>query len=170
MTFICGSSSMPGRVGRALLALGSCCLDAVEGTLADCTCWEPEYDLDQAPLVEGVEAVTRDKMCGDCACRPDSPERTGDERYQHTDGDVGALPSFWCHQGMRRVVRWRHPSGLTIEADSDDYHPPMRTIRGAVPVGEAGETMVVSIAVPYKADGTPADRCAGWAAHQEARA
>lgn len=144
---ICHVYAIPEPVGRLLAELAHCCLGAVEGGPGSCTCWEPEYDLDQAPIRPG-QPTARTKMCDDCAFRPDSPERTGDDRYTHVGEDLAALPNFHCHQGLRRPVRWRHPLGIVIEADTDGYAPPIRD------------------GVPYKADGTPADMCAGWAAHQ----
>jgi hypothetical protein len=87
-------------------------------------------------------------MCGDCAYRPGSPERRGVETYT---GDAAFLDElvatgtpFYCHQGIRRVVSWSHPVGVTVPGHPGAYAPP---IQGAV---------------PYKADGTPAHICAGW--------
>lgn len=53
---------------------------------------------------------------------------------------------FVCHQGIRRAVKWQHPSGAIVSGHEGNYCPPI--IDG----------------VPFKADGTPADICAGWAA------
>lgn len=149
---ICHGSEAPPQALRILTELATCCLGAVEYGPHRCTCWEPEYDVPQSLPRLDVEPATRAKMCADCAFRPDSPERTGDDRYQHSDEDPAGLPSFWCHQGMRRPVRWRHPAGITVDAETDGYEPPVM-VRG-------GES------VPYKADGSPGDRCAGWTAHQ----
>jgi hypothetical protein len=55
---------------------------------------------------------------------------------------------FACHKGMRRVILWRHPDGRELVAGDGDYHPPM--------IGLAA----------FKADGSPADYCAGWDAHR----
>lgn len=146
-------------VARALVALLGCCIDAAEEGPEACTCWEPEYDQEQQPIDRTTVPGTRATMCEDCAYRPDSPERTGDQRYSHTDPDDYDTPLalakrgdvFWCHQGMRKPVRWRHPSGLTVDADVDAYAPPIRE------------------GVPFQADGQPGLRCAGWAAHAGAR-
>ena len=55
-----------------------CCFAAFDRGPQWCTCWEPVYDLEQEePNLVAVPA-TRTTMCDDCACRPDSPERSGD--------------------------------------------------------------------------------------------
>jgi hypothetical protein len=117
---------------------------------SDCTCWTPVYDLDQvepdpgtiALLEAGIEPVTRTKRCHDCAFRPDSPERARGEELE-------GLPNFWCHQGIRRPTAYRHPDGRVRPFDdSADYQPP------------------IVAGVPWRADGTPAERCAG---HAQAR-
>lgn len=141
---------------------GICCIGAAMGGPSDCTCWTPEYDLDQGDpdeqsirlLAAGIQPVTRRIMCGDCAYRPDSPERSGDETYQ---GDpefladlAGTGDRFWCHQGMRCVVRWVHPSGAVHAGHPGAYAPPIVN------------------AVPYRADGSPGELCAGWDARRRA--
>lgn len=87
-------------------------------------------------------------LCADCAYRPDSPERSGDETYQgageELDRIVQAGEPFYCHQGIRRVVALRHPSGVEVPSHPGDYQPPI--VRG----------------FPWKADGTPASICVGW--------
>jgi len=130
--------------------------------LQGCTCWRPVYDLQQAdpdPVAlaafdNGVTPSVRPQMCGDCAYRPDSPEKAGDPQHR---GDAEYLEHiaakgepFWCHTGMRRIVRWVHPSGAEIPGHPADYAPP------------------ICGAVPYKADGQPGDRCAGWDARRRA--
>ncbi len=140
---------------------GYCCMGSAEYGFDRCTCWEPVYDLEQTePNMASIELVgilTRTEMCGDCAFRPDSPERQGDGRYSHADDDeLRSLNHFWCHQGIRKPIAWRHPAGITVDCDTDGYDPPLRTI--------GAET------VPFKADGTPGDRCAGFAAYQKANA
>lgn len=140
---------------RILTGLIACCWEAANDGPAWCTCWVPEYDVEQAEPDPALEPVTRTTMCDDCAFRPGSPERSGDGRYDNATND-GAVPDidgvFFCHQGVRRPLRWRHPAGITIEAEVHAYRPPLL---------QRGRDVV-----PYKADGTPADRCAGWAAHQ----
>lgn len=111
--------------------------------------WTPVYDLDQADPQADSQPGVKFSMCGDCAYRPRSPERQGDDRYK---GDAEFLDRivrdghpFWCHQGMRRPVAFRNEGdGIEIPAHPGSYDPP---IRGAL---------------PYKADGTVADLCAGW--------
>lgn len=146
MTFICGTGrSLPFLTKADRRRNRYCCMGSVEDGPKGCTCWEPVYDLEQVPpnLAEGVVSETRTKRCGDCAYRPDSPERE--------DGRLDDITGvFFCHQGIRRPVAYRHPDGRVREwVDTTDYQPPIHGHR------------------PYKADGTPADICAGWA--QEAR-
>lgn len=142
---------------------GYCCDGRIDDGPAFCTCWTPEFDLEQQPvdqfhvqaLAVGFPPPTRALMCGDCAYRPGSPERTGSEQHA---GDTEALERyaagererFFCHQGIRRPVRLRHPSGAVIPGGDADYRPPIRD------------------GVPWRADGTPAELCAGWAARRRA--
>lgn len=56
---MCGSKGAPDEALRVLVGLASCCLGAAEGGPADCTCWEPVFDLVQVPPVEGLEPQTR---------------------------------------------------------------------------------------------------------------
>lgn len=144
---------------------GWCCSGAAMFGADHCTCWEAVYDLDQAPLdvnavrllAAGVQPNTRDRMCGDCAYRPGSPERLGDQEHA---GDPELLEElaacgepFWCHGGMRRRAGWVHPpTGTRIAGHPADYDPPR----------VAG--------VPWRADGTPGELCAGWAARNRALA
>ncbi len=115
---------------------------------AACTCWEPIFDLEQRePDVAAWRSeragivTTRPRRCHDCAFRPDSPERArGDE--------LEALDNFWCHQGIRRAVAYRHPDGRVRPAGEGDYQPP------------------ITADAPWRADGTPAERCAGHAQAQ----
>lgn len=114
-----------------------------------CSCWQPVYDVDQAPprppnRPEDLHA--RPRMCGDCAYRPGSPERSDPLLVDELlDLPAGHTP-FWCHDGMRRPIRWEHPDGRTIAGDPADWHPAMHS------------------GIPYQADGSPAMLCAGWAA------
>lgn len=131
-----------------------CCIQADERGPAACACWEPVYDLAQAEPDRAVTPVTRSRMCGDCAYRPESPEKTGDARYQGDPAELERLARedrFWCHTGMRQPVAWRHPNGALIPDRHDgNYEPPV--IDG----------------VPFKADGTPGELCAGWDARRRA--
>ena len=122
-----------------------------------CTCWEPEYDQEQCEPVLGV-VVARRSPCADCAYRKGSPERTGAEGYSGDAEELEHLAAtgtpFWCHQGMRRIVRWRHPSGMVVDAHPDSYKPPIVTRPDGQPVA-------------LKADGSPAHLCGGWRAKKE---
>lgn len=149
---ICGLGDEP-RFDWPDAGQGACCIGAASLGPAHCTCWEPVYDLDQVgptPTAPGL----RSEPCEDCAYRGGSPERQGAD---HVMGDARHLEAlvvlnrpFFCHQGIRRPIAYRHPTGCTFtpapQALEVAYRPP-----------------IVS-GVPYKADGTPADLCAGWAA------
>lgn len=148
MTFICWEGHDFPDVGNAEVP---CCHGSAMDGPAGCTCWRPAYDLDQADTVTAAPGL-RSTPCGDCAYRAGSPERQG---AGHVAGDADALARlvvenrpFFCHQGVRRPTHYVHPSGATYTPEHLDaaYDPP---IRGGV---------------PYRADGTPADLCAGWAA------
>jgi len=110
--------------------------------------WTAVYDLDQAsPQTDALPGANL-RMCADCAYRPNSPERQGDERHA-ADADmldriVRDGEPFWCHQGIRQPVTFRCDDGIEIPAHPGSYDPP------------------IVDAIPYKADGTPADLCAGW--------
>jgi hypothetical protein len=136
---------------------GWCCEGSVYRGASGCMCWEPEYDREQADVL-ALDTVTtgRTTMCGDCAYRPGSPERSGDPQAGATQEDLDTLVAagdpFWCHDGMRLPVLWRHPSGATVPGSPLDYRPPIVDGR------------------PYKADGTPGDLCAGWLARSLSRA
>lgn len=119
-----------------------------------CTCWEPVYDLEQQPLHNDgalpVEISTRAKCCGDCAYRNGSPERSDERAELLLDvAHSGGRREFWCHQGVRRVIAFKHPDGRELPAGDGDYRPP---------VGPEDRPII------WKADGTPGERCAGWAA------
>lgn len=143
---------------------GTCCMGAAIYGPARCTCWKPIYDLEQAEvdkdavraLAAGVTPTTRDTMCPDCAYRPNSPEKSGDEGYAGDSDTLEGLAArgdrFWCHTGIRRPVKWVHPSGIEIPGHAGNYMPPIVNN------------------VPYKADGSPAELCAGWDARRRALA
>ena len=146
-TIGCAISGLPADLPDA----GPCCKGAAVYGKDRCTCWEPVYDLEQQPLAPG-EMGLRVRPCADCAYRKNSPERRGEDGYQ---GDAEFLDElvvtgefFACHQGIRRPVAWRHPSGAEIPGHPAGYDPPLHDGK------------------PYKADGTPADLCAGWAARR----
>lgn len=140
---VCGLTETPSFLTLEDLRLADvdpCCMGTVMSGAAGCTCWVPTYDLVQE-LPRPGEDATRRQRCHDCAFRPDSPERArGDE--------LEGLDNFHCHQGVRRVVEWRHPDGRVRPGDPADYHPLLINGHG------------------YKADGSPMDICAGWAQSQ----
>lgn len=114
-----------------------------------CTCWVPVFDREQSPeLLVGAPTVTRAKCCDDCAFRVGSPERAGSAEV--LDDLVGRGRVFWCHEGMRRPVQLVHPDGRVAPGDPADYQPPEVSGR------------------PYRADGMPAEVCAGWSAWRDA--
>jgi hypothetical protein len=132
-----------------------CCIGSAEYGPERCTCWRKEHDQVQLAVQAGPPAV-RTTMCGDCAFRHDSPERQGDERYANShEGAVDELALsgtvFFCHQGMRRVVARLHPAKGRDEASPGEYDP------------------ALSGGCAFKADGSPADICAGFARAAELR-
>lgn len=161
-------AEMDAGRGFALVAAGSpwqCCDGARTRGPATCTCWTPEYDKPQTnPTPETVVGLilgditpdVRERMCSDCAYRPNSPERNG----KTTACDATKLEQlaangtrFWCHDGMRKPIAWRHPKGMRMATVSDadgDYQPSI--VEG----------------VPYRADGQPGLLCAGWNARHRA--
>lgn len=143
----CGLSGKPRELPDA--GRGICCLGAAVYGPSRCTCWVPVYDLDQQPITPGLPTLPNPlRMCGDCAYRARSPERRGDETYAGDQDLLNELVEngtpFYCHQGIRLPIAWRHPSGAETAGHPGGYDPPI----------EGG--------VPYKADGAPANLCAGW--------
>lgn len=139
--------------------VSDCCRLAVLTDGRFCVCWIPIYDLAQADpnpltlrlLAAGIQPGTREPgRCADCAYRPGSPERTGSDDVRGGHAWLQAIAAagdrFWCHEGMRRPVLWRHPSGAEQPGSPANYQPPV--ING----------------VPYRADGQPGRLCAGWTA------
>ena len=128
---------------------GMCCSGAAIYGPHRCTCWEPVYDLEQQPLKPGLPLPPIPvKLCGECAYRPGSPESRSEEGYA-ADADlldelVATGAPFLCHVGIRLPLKWVHPSGAEIPGHPGGYDPPFLD------------------GIPYKADGTPADVCAGW--------
>ncbi len=132
-----------------------CCEGSVFRGHRACTCWLPVYDGDQADPDETASRTVRPGgMCGDCAYRPGSPEKAGDPEHRGDADELEQLAEtatpFHCHDGMRHVVRWVHPSGAEVPGHPADYAPPI--------VGT----------VPYRLDGQPALLCAGWNARRRA--
>jgi hypothetical protein len=143
---------------------GACCMGSAMRGPGHCTCWQPVYDLEQQPLDQqarrwlaaGVEPVTRTRMCLECAYRPGSPEKTGAQGYNgdadELDRIAGSGDLFWCHEGMRKPLKFLHPSGVEFDGHPAGYDPPIMD------------------GVPYRADGTPGELCAGWDARRRALA
>jgi hypothetical protein len=138
--------------------LGGCCDGSAMNGPRACTCWDPVYDQEQSlRLRTDLLPLPADPpcMCPDCAYRPGSPERSGDERQERSgDGELMELVyegiPFYCHQGCLRVVRLVHPSGA-VYTMAGDYRPPRARNDAAAGVG-----------VPSRADGDPALICSGW--------
>lgn len=144
---MCGLTGAPTDLPDA--GEGMCCYGAAIHGKDRCTCWEPVYDLEQQPVVPGLPLPPIPvQMCADCAFRPGSPERRGEEGFAGNPDLLDELVTggqpFFCHQGIRRPVAWRHPSGAEIPGHPGGYEPPIKD------------------SVPYKADGSPANVCAGW--------
>jgi hypothetical protein len=126
-----------------------CCMGDADQGPAGCTCWRPEYEVDQADPVPPTgpdDLVVPATKCADCAYRPGSPERADEYMADELISYAYAGRPFFCHTGCRRPLRWRHPDGRVIDGDPSDYRPLIRD------------------AIPYQADGRPAPICAGWAA------
>jgi hypothetical protein len=126
-----------------------CCDGVWTGGWEGCTCWVPEYDLEQADELQmpasPTDIETPAQLCTDCAFRPGSPERADEWTREALYQSAAEGRPFWCHQGIRRPLRWRHPDGRVIDGSPVDYDPPQ--VRG----------------IPFRADGRPAALCAGWA-------
>lgn len=136
---------------------GTCCPGAIMDGPDRCTCWRAVYEPDQTSKLDGDPApAPRPLMCGDCAYRPGSPEKAGDPGYRGDAEELEHLAAsgtpFYCHDGMRRVTKWVHPSGAEVQALDGAYAPPF-----------TGN-------IPHKTDGTTADLCAGWDARRRALA
>jgi hypothetical protein len=144
---------------------GMCCIGAAVYGSQRCTCWEPIYDQEQAEPRPDLIGTVQRSMCPDCAFRAGSPERTGQPGYQcnsqeEIDDLVVAGTPFFCHQGVRRIIRWRHPSGMVIDAHPGAYAPiqqPLPAVKG-----DPSTTRMVG----FKANGEPMSLCAGWTARR----
>lgn len=149
-----GRTSPPGITEDSPLRW--CCYGEVGRGPTGCTCWEPVHDLKQLLPANGgtpppeEEILTRSKCCGDCAYRNGSPERERGEGEQLDDWALDGRSEFWCHQGVRRIVAYRHPDGTVLPAGDGEYDPPQ---------GNDPRRPVV-----FKADGAIGERCAGWSA------
>lgn len=130
------------------------CYGSAENGISGCDCWEPVYDVDQAePQIPGCDIRREDfparvTMCGDCAFRPGSPERETQWHREELFALADRGEPFFCHDGMRRPILWRHPTLGEVPGDPDDWQPPI--IDG----------------LPFQADGSPGLLCAGSAARR----
>lgn len=129
-----------------------CCMGVAVNGPGGCTCWEPVYDIDIQVPHDGTMPVEATSMCHDCAYRKNSPERTGAVGYAGDEEELEHIvltgKKFYCHQGVRKVTHYRHPSGMVIEAHPADYAWKI--------VKQNGEEF------PIKADGSPVEICGGW--------
>lgn len=127
-----------------------CCWASINSAGDLCSCWIPVFDVEPSEaLQEGPAAVLR-RSCHDCAYRLGSPER---EALEGGPPEYGRHQPFLCHQGVPRIVAWQHPAGVRVDVDplTDDYLPTQRGDRA------------------WRADGSPAELCAGWAATNRIR-
>ena len=112
-----------------------------------CTCWEPVYSEPQAlPVLPLAPSKPRRGCCGTCGVVDDLTDELGIERSA-----VKGRP-FFCHQGFRRIVEYRHPDGRVRPTGDHDY-----------PDSTGHYTLVNGHKIALKADGTAADLCAAWA-------
>lgn len=150
--FLCGH--VPDTGARTFVELNPdaepiyCCVGEAERGVDGCTCWVAVYDDDQAePVVASYDdARPRASRCSDCAFRPGSPELTDPYMREALLALPGKGEPFWCHDGMRRPTWWEHPTRGRVPGSPDDWQPPRRN------------------GIPYRADGSQALLCAGWAA------
>jgi hypothetical protein len=134
---------------------GMCCDGSAAMGPDRCTCWASEWDQPQADRLQAGPCPSGSPAAADCAFRPGSPEQSGDSRYAYSsEGELDEVlledAPFICHQGMRRRLRLVHPSGVEHDAGPGAYDPPQRP------------------GMAWKADGSPAEVCAGWAARRAA--
>lgn len=126
-----------------------CCWGDVLNGPGGCNCWTPVWNADQADPIPPTcpeDLQVQRRMCGDCAFRKGSPERAAPFLEEELFDLPRSGQAFYCHEDMRRPVRWEHPDGRTVEGSPDDWQPPM--VSG----------------LPYRLDGRPGLLCAGWAA------
>lgn len=158
MTFICNQGPtipLSDEQAKAISddinnPMNYCCYGSASNGPTHCECWVAEYSDDrQKP--KGGDMQLRVTQCQDCAYRHDSAEWNDPvERAKliaHALGDG----VFSCHQGTPYVVRWRHPEGMVIEAERD--------AAGNI---NTYEPLIIG-STPFKANGEPADLCAGYA-------
>lgn len=133
-----------------------CCEGAATRGPDHCSCWEPVYDVEQQPLMEGPREI-RPSMCEGCAYRPG----TEAAQWRADTGIPDRAKEFFCHIGTRKLIAWRHPSGLEIAHGPD--HGPYAYPDDPEPVAEAEHDGPTVDGRPYDADGSPSPICTGWA-------
>jgi hypothetical protein len=130
---------------------GCCWGDALDGP-SGCTCWVPVHNAPQAnpcPPTRPEDIGVQRRMCGDCAFRKGSPERREAFLEEELMDLAARGEAFYCHEDMRRPIRWEHPDGRIVDGSTDDWQPP------------------IVAGLPYRLDGRPGLLCAGWAARVE---
>jgi hypothetical protein len=149
--------NLPGGGDWPDAGQGACCMGAAVNGPNACTCWVPVFELEQDPprVALPPAGVRPGGMCGDCAYRPNSPERQGDPDHladaDELDRIVWQGQRFFCHDGMNRPTHYVHePTGITHAGHPANYCPPI--VDGQ----------------PYRADGQPGFTCAGWDARYRA--
>jgi hypothetical protein len=126
-----------------------CCMGAAVYGPDRCTCWEPVYS-DQRLEPQPGDMIPRESPCVDGAYRHDSAEFQDEDGREHLEELTEGSGVFVCHQGMPYVKEWRHPSGRVIPMTVDE----VGSIHTWEPIRKNG--------VHYKANGEPANLCAGW--------
>lgn len=126
-----------------------CCMGVAVYGWRRCECWEAVFDGEQADPDRGGQIAARSRRCGDCAFRKDSKERADAWSEDELLALARAGEPFWCHDGMRRPVAYRHPLLGDVPASPDDWRPPTHN------------------GVPFRADGRPGLLCAGWVQERE---
>lgn len=150
------SASQEAATDERETRMQSCCLGGAMAGVVGCTCWAVTYSAWRSEPVQVGEVQTRATRCADCACRKDSPESRGVGDYQNKPAEFSVLVSagvrFYCHEGMPAQSGHRHEDGResAMPLPHHNYRPRVRRD-----------------GVPTKADGTPADICAGWAQLRE---
>ena len=135
-----------------------CCMGYAANGHRSCTCWEPIYNGEQLPYDGASLPSEGSKCCYDCAYRKGSPERQGEKGYKGDEEYLNDLPqssdTFFCHQGARKILKWRHENGTEIEAHPASYRPEIVTIDGE--------------SFPLRLDGSAQNVCAGFCAKRKA--
>jgi hypothetical protein len=127
----------------------TCCLGAAAYGPERCTCWEPVLQPEQAPPQQGPCNVAK-RMCSGCAFKPGLAE--SDPIVANVVDRSMRSQAFFCHHEVTAIVAWRHPAGFEKPAGPDRHTAPTNGWWGA------------------RADGRPAELCAGWMAAKRKQA